>query len=865
MDREAFFAFVDCLPDAAVILGADGFIIGANELAAVLLRKPLSALQGMSGSALQKRGAQALWYLHGSRSVRLGEEKVEVSVSEVCVDQVDLRLAILRRVPVVDSCKLVDAWQIGAFEQDFETGMRFSTPRLCELLAMKGSVTSLESIGDAFHPDERSFFSEKLEEALVPTGTGRSDFTGRVLGRDGGTLWLHARFSTEFSEVDGLRHPRSTLISLVDVTEQQRVALAVLRHEERLRLATDVTGVGVFDRFILPHGLTPYWSESMRKLLGFDEEEPADPEWFAQRVHSDDAQRMLDAIEAANHPQGDGHVEVSVRWNHPDGNVRRFLIRSSTLFLQSDKVRVATRSIGAVLDVTLQSAAEDELRTRSAILDATPDLVGLADGQERLLFLNVAARLFWGIGEEQSLDGMLIRDFYSHESMQFIREVALPAAAQDGAWSGEFVIRRHDGEMIPMSQVIMAHRVSSGTRYSTVLRDLSKQKLLEEQYRQAQKMEAIGRLAGGVAHDFNNLLSVIMGCGHLARDELRLDHPARLELDEVLLAAERAAGLTRQLLAFGRRQILKPSVLDLRGVLDGMAPMLERLVDESIAIEMLGTEGPVRIKADPTQVEQIVLNLVVNARDAMPYGGKLKLKLSTETVEDGVVSSKLDLPVGSYAVISVSDTGHGMDAETLKQIFEPFFTTKGPGQGTGLGLATVFGIVHQSGGIVEVDSDLGRGTRFDVYLPLSTEDVTAVSVPELAPLTPHSGVVLLAEDDAQLRRMLRSVLTREGFKVLSADSSTEVIEVATAHQGDIDLLLTDVVMPGISGRLLAERVLEFRPDIAVLYMSGYTEDSIVHHGVLEEGLSFLPKPVTPELLLAAIDRVLGRGPATAED
>lgn len=864
MNRSSLVSFLGVLPDAALLIDAEGRIGCANELAAKLLRMPAEDLQGMAGESLQPTGTLVLWYLPGTRRARLGEVRVEVAVREICVGDESLRLAVLRETPLVASELVVDAWKIGVLEHDLVTGVLDATPRLRELLGVGDSVVTRESFTNAFHADDRPLVLQAIRDASEPR-LGVASFIGRVVTPSGAIRWVRTFARVEFVEIDGQPRPTRSTVSLLDVTEREELALTLQRHEERLRLAMGVTGVGIFDLISQPHDVAPYWSASMRKILGYHQDEPPSREWLFERIHTDDMERTIGAIDAAGESGGDGRVEVSFRWNHPDGEPRQLLLRSTTLFLEGDDSVMPTRSIGAILDITEQSAAEDELRSQSAILDTTPDFVGIANEEGGVLYLNKAARLFWGIGESDPIAHLKIGALHSDESLVQFRETAMPTVRRDGLWSGESLLRRHDGVMIPISQVILSHRTNSGEkRFSTVWRDLSKMKLLEEQYRQSQKMEAIGRLAGGIAHDFNNLLSVIMGCCELARMDLAADHPARTELDEVALAAERAAGLTRQLLAFGRKQILQPTVLDINEVLREMRPMLQRLVNESIEVEVLLIDQPARIKADHTQVQQILLNLVVNARDAMPNGGVLTVEALKGVLDDEETARRLDLPTGDYAIIAVSDTGHGMDEDTRQRIFDPFFTTKGPGQGTGLGLATVFGIVRQSGGSIWVYSEVGRGTTFKIYLPSSDETPKVQREPSPPLRSPQTGVILLAEDDAQLRKMVSNTLLRAGYEVITAESGLEVLQASHDHEGVIDLLLTDVIMPGVSGKELAERLLESRPEVSVLYMSGYTENSIVHHGVLDDDVNFLPKPVTPARLLSAIEDVLGRRCTTPE-
>ena len=387
--------------------------------------------------------------------------------------------------------------------------------------------------------------------------------------------------------------------------------------------------------------------------------------------------------------------------------------------------------------------------------------------------------------------------------------------------------------------------------------DTTEHKQLEEQLRQSQKMEAVGKLAGGVAHDFNNLLTIITGYSQLLLDRIGQDSPLRGNLMEIKKAGDRASSLTQQLLAFSRRQVLKPKVLDLNTVVAGLEGMLQRLVGEDIhLVTALDPElGPV--KADPGQIEQAIMNLVVNARDAMPQGGRLTIETANvgRTTADRRGES-LKEPA-RYAMLAVSDTGCGMDAQTQARIFEPFFTTKEVGKGTGLGLSTVYGIVEQSGGHIDVASELGRGTTFKIYLP-RVDDAVAERGGAKVPASQQRGTetVLIVEDEPGVRALARDTLQRLGYSVLEARHGIEALVIGDQHPGTIHLLMADVVMPQMNGREVAERLLRVRPKVKVLYVSGYTENAIVHHGVLAPGTNFLQKPFTPDDLSEKVREVL---------
>ena len=373
-----------------------------------------------------------------------------------------------------------------------------------------------------------------------------------------------------------------------------------------------------------------------------------------------------------------------------------------------------------------------------------------------------------------------------------------------------------------------------------VCRDITEYKQLEEQVLQLQKIEAIGRLAGGVAHDFNNILTIIGGYTEVALRQMAMHDPSRESLEGIRNAANRAAGLTRQLLAFSRRQVLVPRVLALNSVVSDTLTMLERVIGEDVKLVMSLDPALHRVIADPTQISQVILNLIVNARDAMPKGGTLTITTRNSDVRKP--QRNTTLPSGEYVVLAIEDTGHGMDGETARQVFEPFFTTKEIGKGVGLGLSTAYGIVKQSGGDIAVESTLGQGATFSVYLPSTDKELPVDPSPATVQRVKCSETVLLVEDEAELREFIREVLLSQGYTVLEARNGQQGIEVAREYSGTIHLLLTDIVMPGFNGTELADRLVAVRPDLKVLYMSGYAEPASVDLSKLSEEGRFLPKP-----------------------
>jgi signal transduction histidine kinase/CheY-like chemotaxis protein len=380
-------------------------------------------------------------------------------------------------------------------------------------------------------------------------------------------------------------------------------------------------------------------------------------------------------------------------------------------------------------------------------------------------------------------------------------------------------------------------------------REIERREELERELVQSQKMEAVGRLAGGVAHDFNNLLTVILGYGEMLRDELRDNREASESCDEILRAGQRASALTSQLLAFSRRQIAVPRVLDLNHMVEQMEKMLRRVIGEDIELMIRTAPNLDAIVADPSQIDQIIMNLAVNSRDAMSHGGKLILETANVKFTDEYVGKHFEVQPGSYVMLAVSDTGTGMDGATQARIFEPFFTTKGQGKGTGLGLSIVYGIVKQAGGEIMVYSEPGHGTTFKIYFPTADEPIEERGADVAAPATERgTGTILLVEDEEQVRSLTCSMLRRQGYRVLTAGSGAEALEIVRGEAEPVHLLLTDVIMPGMHGGILAQEIRRIRPEIRILYMSGYTDASVTGEILFSDDIAYIEKPFTSTTL-----------------
>ncbi|HMI85277.1 MAG TPA: response regulator [Polyangiaceae bacterium] len=521
-------------------------------------------------------------------------------------------------------------------------------------------------------------------------------------------------------------------------------------------------------------------------------------------------------------------------------------------------VHVVERELREARERASRREAENALRESERryrrIIETTNEGVWIVDADSKTTFVNPRMAAMVGL-EPRAMLGTSI--------FEFVRDPSIVTALQQhephSAKHGEIKLERKDDQatwvLLDTTPVIDGTGQYEGALVMAM--DVSSRKRLEEQLRQAQKMEAVGSLAGGIAHDFNNLLSVILSGTSLILEGLKPGDPIIIELEEVLKAGERAGALTRQLLAFSRQQMLEPRTLDLNQIVIGLEKMLRRLIGEDVELSLLLSRMLGKILADPGQIEQIIMNLVVNARDAMPQGGKVTIESGNCELTAAYTALHLGVRPGDYVMLAITDTGIGMDADTRTRIFEPFFTTKEKGRGTGLGLSTVFGIVQQSGGHIWVYSEPGKGTTFKVYFPRKDGPTDAPATLPPSPVTLRGvETILLVEDEDQVRAISRTILRRYGYNVLEAQNGGEAFLICERYTAKIHLLVTDVVMPRMSGRQLAERLGPMRPDMRVLYVSGYTENSVVHHGVLDAGIAFLQKPITPDALLRKVREVL---------
>jgi PAS domain S-box-containing protein len=562
------------------------------------------------------------------------------------------------------------------------------------------------------------------------------------------------------------------------------------------------------------------------------------------------------------HAGEDGSLIGVAHHRRRDGSLFFVEYQSNPVSFLGHRARLAV-----ITDITGRHEAEQMRSLLSAIVRSSSDAIVSKDLSGTITSWNAAAERLFGYSSQdaigRSIEMLIPRDLREEEAT-LLATIASGVPVDNY----ETVRRRKDGELVHVSLSLSPILDASGkvVGASKTARDLGPQRAAatalrrtEDQLRQVQKMEAVGRLAGGIAHDFNNALSVILGCSGLVLRDLALTDPMREDVDEIRLAAVRAADLTRQLLMFSRQQVVEPRMLDLNQVLLDMDKMLRRIIGEDIDLVSLPARRLGRIQADPSHLDQVIMNLVINARDAMPTGGKLTIETANVDLDAEYAREHLGTKPGPYVMLAVTDTGHGMDDATRARVFEPFFTTKETGKGTGLGLSTVFGIVQQAGGSVWVYSELGRGTTFKLYFPHLADEAESPQPAPSCRLLGGTETILLVEDQERVRAVAYAILRRSGYRVIVAQSAGDALVVCEQHPGKIDLLLTDVVMPQLSGTELAKRVAQMRPETKVLYTSGYTDDSVVRHGVLDGEVAFLQKPFTPESLAGRVREVLDAG------
>ena len=700
---------------------------------------------------------------------------------------------------------------------------------------------------DSVHPNDREVVEERIQKFAYDLESVRRHEV-RFLRFDGKEVYAEtvARSVIYKGEL-------AIQVMFRDISERLQAERKLKRSEADLATAQRIAHLGSYEWELSnldePEKNLLRWSDENFRTFGY---EPGQIEvsgaTFLGAVHPDDKIRIRDVIRRTIREENS--VSLDFRIIRPSGAVR--CIHSHSNVIRDEKTSRPVRIVGTAQDVTERMKAEERFYKA---FNANPEPMTIA---------TISDGLYIDVNESfLRITGYRREEVIGHTSL----ELQFWERPADRAKFIEILRKRgsvRDLEIIFFTKsreqrtgMILAEIIEiDGQMYVlAIVKDSTDQKTLEKQLRQSQRMEAIGQLSGGIAHDFNNLLSVIIGYSEVIQERLPPKDPLHRMCEQIKKAGQSAASLTRQLLAFSRQQMLESKILDLNAIVRNVEKLLQRLIGEDIDFSTALEPALANIKADQGQIEQVIVNLAVNARDAMPHGGKLRIETANVHLDEVFARRHQPQQAGAYVSLTVSDTGMGMDAETLTHIFEPFFTTKEIGKGTGLGLSTVYGVVRQSGGYIWVYSELGHGTTFKIYLPL-TGQATHVekSSPGLTETLRGTETILLVEDADALRELTRSLLSDNGYTVLEAGHPEQAIEIARKYKGQIHLLLTDMVMPGMNGRLLADKLASIRPEMRVIFMSGYTGFS--HSGLIDSELIFLPKPFTKDSLLRKLHEVL---------
>ncbi len=725
--------------------------------------------------------------------------------------------------------------RLGSWRWDAATGHVWWSDAMFDLFGVdrRAGQPTLEQFLARLHPDSRAFIRGRIEGP----DSDHTDFAAdlQIVRGDGTSAWIHSRGRVTRAADGTVRYVDGTD---QDITNRKHTESALQASEQRYRRLVDLLPTAVM---VQDGARVLYCNPAFIRLVGAASLDDVKARPLFEWVYPDD-QALARARLAELLATGEPLPAVEVRLRHVSGRPvptygtstpitgygpQAFLIAFSDLTERERATQLLRTVLGSVTDAILTIDAR-------GIVESANEAASRQFGQpvDALIGTNVSA---------------LMPEPHRARHDAYIAHYLATGDARVIGIGREVEGQRHDGTRFPAELTVTEFTLDGERHFTGVLRDISARKLLEDQFRQAQKMEAVGRLAGGVAHDFNNLLTVINVYCEVLLASPMADDDQRESVAAIRDAGERATRLTQQLLAFGRKAILEPKVLDLNDLVTESARLLRRLLGEDIILIVRESPRPVRVKADPTQLEQVIMNLAVNARDAMPTGGRLTIETAIGTVTDSDLT-----PV---ARLTVADTGHGMTDEVRRSIFEPFFTTKGVGKGTGLGLSVVDGAIAQCGGGIAVESTVGVGTTFRLWLPLAA-DAGAATDAAMSMASRGAETVLIVEDDDAVRGVVRMALEMQGFTVLEAGGGAEAMRQAEAYDGDLHLLVSDVVMPEMSGRQVLEAIRRLRPGVRALFMSGYTDDAVLRHGVVESTDAFIQKPFTPLSLARKVRQVL---------
>lgn len=630
-----------------------------------------------------------------------------------------------------------------------------------------------------------------------------------------------------------------------------QVEQALQISQTRLENAQRLANVGSWELDMLTQQL--WWSSEIYRVFEVHPEQVnASLQLFRAMVHPDDRAAVSAAFSTAVANQTP--YAITHRLLLPNGRIKYVSEHAQITYAAAG---TPIKAIGTMQDITPWQEAENELRRKDAAVAASLHGIAMADLDGLLTYVNQSFLNLWGYEQPAQVLGRPVISFWdsAEQAAEVVRTIQ-----QSGKWLGELMARRTDGQQRAIQVSASLFHDALGTPLGMLgsFQDITDAKRLQAQFLQAQKMESVGRLAGGVAHDFNNLLTVMKGYLDLAMLSLQADDPLVQDLSQVSKAIDSAAGLTQQLLAFSRRQLIMPQVISLNAVIVRVQRMLLRLLGEDIELQTILDPELASVRFDPGQCEQIIINLAVNARDAMPQGGKLTIETTHVELDEAYIRQhNEEIRPGNYVLLAVSDNGVGMSKEILANLFEPFFTTKDHGKGTGLGLSMVYGAVSQNGGRIEVYSEPNAGTTVKLYLPPAGVSESSNEPPKAATVLPRGNQTLvLVEDDEMVRTLATRLLSEQGYRVFAFRDGPTALRIVGAMNDPIDLLITDVILPGMNGRILAEAMQTLRPGIKVLFTSGYTSNVIAHHGILQENIEFLPKPYSIDQLAQRVREVL---------
>jgi PAS domain S-box-containing protein len=738
---------------------------------------------------------------------------------------------------------------LGSYALDIVTGTWTSSLVLDNLFGIDAAFTrSVQGWLSLVHPEWREKVLDHFTNEVIGEHQRFDKEYKIVRHSDGQVRWVHGLGELE---CDAQGQPVRMVGTILDVTERKRMEDALRKSEETLsKLFRSSPTTTMLFKLVDTEYRVGDVNEAFEQRTGYRREEVVGRTMEELGLWAD----PNEGLEYMKRFRANGRVtsfEHTFRTKNGDIGV----CLSSAESIEIDGCPCA---IAATIDITKQKQVEDTMRSLVTAIEQSADTIVITDLHGVIQYCNPAFERVTGYSKEEVI-GQTPRMLKSgkHDS-EFYRQM-WATITKGLVWSGHLTNKRKDGSLYEESATISPIRDTSGkiTGFVAVKRDVTERLQLQEQLRQAQKLESIGRLAGGVAHDFNNLLTVINGYSRFLLKGLNDGDPLRIYADEISTAGERAASLTSQLLAFSRKQVIEPRVFDLNSTIRRAVPMLQRLIGEDIALKTHLDDSLGWVFADPDQMHQVIMNLAVNARDAMPDGGRLDIETSNVevTAEGRTLFDPNALP-GRYVLVTVTDNGNGMDETTRQKIFEPFFTTKGLGRGTGLGLATVYGIIRQGGGWIDVSSELGVGTSFKVYLPQAHAGGKLEKAVASRPTVAGVETIVVVEDEESVRSFAVAALKQYGYHVIEAADGNEALAIAERHLGPLHLLLTDVVMPGMNGRELSERLKALHSNVKVLFISGYTADVIAHRGVLDPGVAFLHKPFSSEELAAKVRDVL---------